>query len=140
MAANCAGASIGRVFVPLAVLGGLVGQALGASTTVQAAFDGRQPEMPDRLNRDITPTTCEMEPFPGSQPFSSFWQSFPFCNTGEETCFTATFDEGNCGDNVHLMAYVDRFDPTNLALNFAGDVGVSDQGRSPSSFLPPPAS
>ena len=101
-------------------------EARGATTTVQAAFDGRQPAMPARLNRDGSPTICPMETFPGEQPFESFWQSFEFCNGGAEACFTAIFDEGTCDDDVHLMAYLDRFDPNNLPMNYAGDVGASD--------------
>lgn len=119
---------MGRTLVGVALLGGvmMVGPAGAAPfTTVQAAFDGRQPEMPERLLRDGTPTTCQMEAFPGVFASSSFWQSFLFCNSGEETCFTATYEGGTCGDEVHLMAYLDRFDPSDLPTNYAGDVGGS---------------
>jgi hypothetical protein len=109
--------------------------AHAATPTIHAAFDGRQPAMPARLFRDNSATTCQMEAFPGTLPFESFWQSFAFCNSGPETCFTATFDEGTCGDDVHIMAYLDRFDPNDLAMNYAGDVGRSDS--LPFSFVVP---
>jgi hypothetical protein len=123
-------ACIARILFDVALLVGvMVGQAAAApSTTVSAVFDGRQPEMPNRVFRDGSPTTCVMEAFPGVFATSSFWQSFPFCNTGDETCFTASFDRGTCGNNVHLMAYINRFDPNNLAMNYAGDVGASNAG------------
>jgi hypothetical protein len=123
-----------------ALLAVLVGSAFpidvhAVTTTIHAAFDGRQPEMPARLRRDGSATTCEMEAFPGVFPTGSFWQSFAFCNGGPETCFTATFDEGTCGDDVHIMAYLDPFNPNDLPMNYLGDVGASDS--QPFSFVVP---
>jgi hypothetical protein len=111
------------------------GATRAATTTVHAAFDGDEPQMPDRLRRDGSPTTCAMEAFPGDFPGPSQWQRFQFCNSGPETCFTATFDEGDCGDDVHIMAYVNSFDPNHLEMNYAGDVGASDS--LPFSFVVP---
>ena len=129
-----------RVLAAAIRLAALLGSALpidahAATTTIHAAFDGRQPEMPARLLRDGSPTTCEMEAFPGVMLGPSFWQSFAFCNSGAETCFTATFDEGTCEDDVHIMAYLDRFDPNDVAMNYRGDVGASDS--LPFSFVVP---
>ncbi len=127
-----------RIALALAVLLGCAFPltARGASTTIHAAFDGEQPEMPTRLFRDGSPTTCTMEAFPGVFDESAFWQAFRFCNSaGTELCFTTTFDEGNCGDDVHIMAYVNSFDPNDLAMNYAGDIGASDS--LPFSFVVP---
>jgi hypothetical protein len=127
-----------RVGLALAVwLGAAFPPAAGAATTtIQAAFDGTQPEMPMRLDRFGPPSTCAMEPFPGTFDQEAFWQRFRFCNSAAtELCFTAIFDQGNCGDDVHLMAYVNNFDPNNLAMNYAGDTGVSDS--LPFSFVVP---
>jgi hypothetical protein len=104
-------------------------------TTIHGVFNGLQPEMPNRINRDFIPSGCAVEPFPGEEAGPALWQSFAFCNTGPETCFTAVYDRGDCGFDVHLMAYVDRFDPNDLALNFVGDLGGSDSG--PFSFVVP---
>lgn len=116
-----------RIHVAIALLVGLVARLAAAqSTTVNAVFNGTEREMPNRLARDGTPTTCEMESFPGTFAGPSFWQDFLFCNGGEETCFTATFNEGTCDNDVHLEAYLDPFNPNDLAMNFIGDVGLSD--------------
>ena len=134
-------AAIGRRLLEVtAALAIMLGDALppgvlAVTTTIHAAFNGEQPEMPMRLDRDSSATTCAMEAFPGTIDQSAFWQSFRFCNSGPDTCFKATFDEGNCGDDVHIMAYVDRFDPNNLAMNYAGDTGKSDS--LPFSFVVP---
>jgi hypothetical protein len=111
------------------------GATRAATTTVHAAFNGDEPQMPDRLFRDGSPTTCAMEAFPGDFPGPAQWQRFRFCNNGPETCFTATFDEGDCGDDVHIMAYVNSFDPSDLQMNYAGDTGASDS--LPFSFVVP---
>lgn len=109
--------------------------AHGAGTTVTAFFDGSEPEMPDRLERDATATTCEEADFPGVRAGPARYRTFPFCNADAERCVTATFDEGTCDDDVHLMAYIGAFDPFDLAQNFAGDVGLSD--TQPFSFVVP---
>jgi hypothetical protein len=131
----------GRRFLLAAIpVAALLGSAFpidvhATTTTINAAFDGRQPEMPARLLRDGSPTTCQMEAFPGVMSVTSSWQSFAFCNSGPETCFTATFDEGTCDDDVHIMAYLHTFDPNDLPTNYAGDVGASDS--LPFSFVVP---
>ncbi|MGD9765696.1 MAG: hypothetical protein AB7V27_18535 [Candidatus Binatia bacterium] len=110
--------------------------ARAASTTIEASFNGQQPEMPKRLLRDGMPTTCAVEAFPGTFDQSALWQRFRFCNSAAtEQCFTAIFDEGDCRDDVHIMAYVDSFDPDDLATNYAGDTGASDS--MPFSFVVP---
>ena len=90
-----------RIQVAIALLVGVV-LPVGAAqaTTANAVFNGQERQMPNRLGRDGTPTTCEMEPFPGIFPGPSFWQDFLFCNGDEETCFTAIFNEGTCDDDV----------------------------------------
>ena len=118
---------LARSLVGGALFGGLLAAhiAAAATTTVQAAFDGRQPEMPQRVLRDGTATMCPMEPYPGTVDLPSFYQTFVFCNGAEETCFTTTYLPGTCDDEVHLLAYVDLFDPTDLDMNYAGDLGTS---------------
>ena len=118
------------------LIGMVVGSVAAAqATTVNAVFNGQEREMPNRLRRDGSATTCEMEPFPGTFAGPSFWQDFLFCNRAEETCFTATFDEGSCVDDVHIEAYLSPFDPNDLEANYIGDVGVSDS--QPFSFVVP---
>lgn len=96
------------------------------TTTIESRFNGSEPQMPDRMFRDGDPSTCEMAPFPGEFASSAYWQSFRFCASSAETCVTAIYEEGTCGDEVHLMAYRHSFDPENLVENYAGDTGSSD--------------
>lgn len=50
--------------VLLGLLGALPARA--ASTTVNSFFDGSEPEMPQRLFRDKSKSTCDSAPFPGT--------------------------------------------------------------------------
>lgn len=109
--------------------------ARAASTTVHAVFDGSEPEMPQRLLRDGEESTCEMANFPGIVAGPSFYRTFPFCNPGPDTCFTAVFDAGTCDIDVHLQAYINRFDPTDLTANYVGDLGATE--TQPFSFVVP---
>lgn len=112
--------------VPM-VLGLLLAVPMMApAATVELRFTGQEPQMPDRLFRDGDGSTCEMADFPGEFAGPAYWRSARFCPPPGATCLTATFDEGTCGDDVHVMAYAQRFDPDNLMLNFIGDVGASD--------------
>jgi hypothetical protein len=107
------------------------------TTTIESQFTGAEPQMPDRMFRDGSPSTCEMAPFPGLFASRAYWQSFRFCASSAQTCVTATYDEGNCGDEVHLMAYRGSFNPEDLTANYAGDTGASDS--LPFSFVVSPS-
>jgi len=65
-----------------------------------------------------------MEPYPGTQDQPAAYQTFTFCNGDAETCFTATYLPGTCGDEVHLLAYLNIFNPNDLPTNYAGDLGT----------------
>ena len=121
-------ASIARSALAVVLLGALLAAhtAEAASTTVQGAFNGRQPETSSRVARDGTATACPLEPYPGTFDGQSFYQAFTFCNGDADTCYTATYDPGTCGDEVHLLAYTNFFDPNNLPANYAGDIGGSN--------------
>ena len=117
----------GRILINAALLiGVVVGRAAAApTTTVSAAFDGRQPMAPDRVFRNGASSMCPMKAFPGLTGEPTSWETFPFCNSGEETCFTVVYDPGTCGSDVHLLAYINRFDPNDQSMNYAGDLGGS---------------
>src|SRR5262245_48019506 len=103
--------------------------ARAATTTVNAAFNGSEPEMAQRLVRDKTASTCDSAPFPGIfKENPTFYSTFPFCNTGPETCFTVDFENGTCDIDVHLEAYANRFFPGDLKTNYIGDVGKTEDG------------
>lgn len=121
----------------VALVFGLLGAAPApaATTTINSSFDGSEPEMPQRLLRDGSESTCDSAPFPGVFDTPSFYRTFPFCNPGPETCFTAVFENGTCDIDVHLEAYADRFDPTDLTSNYIGDVGSTEDG--PFAFIVP---
>jgi hypothetical protein len=116
------------------LLAGLV-PARAATTTINSFFNGSEPEMPQRLFRDGSDSTCDDAPFPGIFDTPSFYRTFPFCNPGPDTCFTVDFENGTCDVDVHLEAYANRFDPNDLAANYIGDVGSTEDG--PFSFVVP---
>lgn len=109
--------------------------ARAATTTINSVFNGSEPEMSQRLFRDGDNSTCDSAPFPGIFDSPSFYRTFPFCNPGPDTCFTVDFDNGTCDIDVHLEAYANGFDPTDLAANYIGDVGSTEDG--PFSFVVP---
>jgi hypothetical protein len=100
-----------------------------ATSTIRSHFDGSEPQMPQRLLRDNTPTTCDAERFPGTFDTPAFYRTYEFCNPGPQTCFTVDFDNGTCDIDVHLEAYIDAFDPNDLATNYAGDLGATEDGE-----------
>jgi hypothetical protein len=96
---------------------------------LRGAFDGTQPIMPMRLDRNGVVSTCEMpKTFPGSTETATPYEVFEFCNNGPAQCITVDFNVGTCDSDVHLIGYVGAFDPQNLAANYAGDLGMSESG------------
>ena len=110
------------------VSGGAAAPAPAATTTINSFFAGNEPQMPQRLLRDGTGSTCDSAPFPGVFDTPSSYRTFPFCNPGPDTCFTVEFENGTCDIDVHLEAYANRFDPNDLAANYIGDVGSTEDG------------
>jgi len=101
---------------------------------VPSGFDGTEPTMDGRLNRDGVASMCAPpKPWPGDWDpgtLYSYKVFGPYLN-GPDICVTVNFDPnpgtGNdCGTNAHAMAYLDSFDPTDRSLNYLGDVGSSD--------------
>jgi hypothetical protein len=105
-------------------------------TVIQGAFDPSDQTMPARLFRDSVASTCAApKAFPSVNIGTNLFETFEFRNFGAEACVTATLDVGNCDAQVHLMAYLDSFDPNNLSTNYLADVGSS--ASQPFSFVVP---
>jgi hypothetical protein len=105
-------------------------------TVIQGAFDPSGQTMPARLFRDGVASTCTSpKVFPGVQAGTNLFETFEFRNFGIATCVTATLDVGNCDREMHLMAYLDSFDPNSLSTNYLADVGSSES--QPFSFVVP---
>jgi hypothetical protein len=127
---------MGRILGGAALVAALLPVPVPAVTTmVESAFDGSEPDMPMRLFRDGSGSTCEAAPFPGDINIPSTWRSFRFCASKSEPCYTVTYDAETCEKDVHLMAYRSSFDPDDLMANYIGDIGASEE--LPFSFVVP---
>lgn len=84
-----------------------------------------------RLFRDAIPSTCAGKACPGTFSAGTFTtDAYTFSNdSGAPACVTVNFDPntgaGPCGTAVHAIAYLGTYDPTNICLNYIGDVGSS---------------
>jgi hypothetical protein len=125
----------------------VVNGTLGSGSPDWPSTSGMQ--TPARIFRDGTPSTCDApKSCPGTFGSGSFaFDAYTFSNdSGEDQCVTVLFDPdlgagGNerggtaCAANVHAIAYLGAYDPTNLCLNYLADVGSSS--TQPFSFTVP---
>jgi hypothetical protein len=107
-----------------------VNGALGLGSPDYPSTSGQQ--TPARLFRDGVASTCAApKPCPGPFGAGSFtYDAYTFTNdSGEEQCVTIAYDPDSpanpVGVNAHAIAYLNSFSPTNLCLNYLGDVGSS---------------
>jgi hypothetical protein len=106
---------------------------LGTGSPDWPSTSGQQ--TPARLFRDGIPSTCASPKVcPGPFNSGSFtYDAYTFSNdSGEDQCVTIFYNpnvdsKGNCNVNAHAIAYLNTFSPTNLCLNYLGDVGSSDE-------------
>jgi hypothetical protein len=116
-----------EIFCPDMVVNG----TLGSGSPDWPSTSGVQ--APARLFRDGSPSTCAAgNPCPGPFGSGSFnYDAYTFSNdSSEDRCVTVLFDPNlggtPCSVNVHAIAYLGTYDPTNLCLNYVADVGSSD--------------
>lgn len=99
------------------------------------SFAGTEPTMPNRVNRNGTPSDCVGgKTFPGTFAATVPYQVFNYQNVGVSQCVTVTLDSGTCGFGIFITAYTQPFDPTNVATNYLGDAGVSVAAATSTSF------
>ena len=100
-----------------------------ASSSAQAqttyTFTGTESTEAQRLLRNFTPSTfAAPKAFPGTFNEADRFQTFSFTNAlAVNTSFTVTVTAPDY--NTFYSVYDSSFDPTNLALNYLGDGGVS---------------
>jgi hypothetical protein len=95
---------------------------------VTDSFVGTEPTEPERLFRDGVASQCSIPPksFPGTVSEQNIYKTYRYTNIGNlDACVTVKFDVGTCGEgfDVFASAYLDAFDPNQLALNYVGDLG-----------------
>ncbi len=79
-----------------------------------------------RMIRTFTPSGCLVDkPYPGlsatgPRRFDAY--SFSTCESSTPTCITVSLTSA-CPGRLFAAAYVDRFDPTDVGLNYLGDSG-----------------
>lgn len=88
-------------------------------------FTGTESTEAQRLFRDGTPSTFTApKAFPGTIVEADRFKTFSFTNTlAVSTPFTVTVTAPD--NNTFYSVYDSSFDPTNLALNYLGDGGLS---------------
>ncbi len=101
---------------------------------VETGFDGTEPTMDGRLNRDGVPSTCSPpKPWPGDFALGNqfAYKVFGPYTNGTNTCITVNFDPDTpvgpnpCTTEAHAMAYLGSFNPLDRSQNYLGDVGSS---------------
>jgi len=97
---------------------------LGSFTHTWTTTD---PTEPRRINRAGPASDCaSAKPFPGPFPGTNFYATFAFVNnSASPECVTVTYQLDTFS---FLSAYLDSFDPSNLALNYLGDATFSQPG------------
>ncbi len=112
------------------LLGALVASAQAASTISGSGTLGPGAGvMSARLWRDGFASGCGAggKAFPGTLSGDNYYQVFGPYGAVEAGCVTINFDLGTClsTNSAHAVAYLDGFDPGNLAEGYLGDVGSS---------------
>ena len=97
--------------------------AIGSNSTSYPGASGTQT---NRISRARDPSTCSTSPDFTQQPGSFAFDSYVFTNKGPATCVTFTLDTACRGtQEVFAVAYTGSFNPANIAINHAGDMGRS---------------
>ncbi len=106
---------------PIAFHGGI-----GFNSTTYPGTSGTQT---NRVFRDLKPpSTCAAQKaYPGTTGSGMYgFDRYNFKNDGPATCVTFTVKTACAGTNsIFPVAYLDRFDPANIATNYLGDPGGS---------------
>ena len=97
----------------------------GGPVPTTYTFTGTESTEAQRLFRNGTPSTyAAPKAFPGTVAEADRFQTFTFTNTlAVNTPFTVTVTAPD--NNAFYSVYDSSFDPTNLALNYLGDGGMS---------------
>jgi hypothetical protein len=95
---------------------------------VTDSFVGSEPTMTDRLYRDDVASQCiPPKAFPTTLAEENIYKTYSYTNVGNvDACVTVNFDVGTCDVDVFASAYLEAFDPTDLASNYVGDLGSSE--------------
>jgi hypothetical protein len=105
--------------------------AIGSPTTgTIAAGDTTQA---NRLTRDGNPSSCgSTKTFPGTTAVATIrYDTYTFTNTSASTACVKVSIAADFA--VHSTAYLNSYDPNNLATNYLGDLGISYPGNSQTS-------
>ncbi|MBP8972715.1 MAG: hypothetical protein KBH93_02475 [Anaerolineae bacterium] len=114
--------------VVVALFGALVASAQADSTISGSGTLGPGAGvMSARLFRDGVPSGCGAgsKAFPGTLAGDNYYLVFGPYGAVDASCVTINFDTGTCAYSAHAMAYLDGFNPGNLAEGYLGDVGSS---------------
>ena len=117
-----------RAFLIVFFLGWFVSSTAHAIVIgpIAGSWDGTEDTQTNRLFRDGVASTCAApKAFPGT--FTSgtqLYETFSFLNAGPEDC--VTIDVTVSSADTHFSVYLGSYDPTNLALNYLGDIGSSE--------------
>lgn len=99
-----------------------------AAVSITDALQATDPTMSGRLFRDGEASACgPPKTFPGDFGTDAIqYRSYALYNNGPARCvmLTVTTSE-ECSTEFFAAAYKGVFDPTNRALNYAGDAGIS---------------
>jgi hypothetical protein len=82
--------------------------------------------------RTFFPSSCQIEkPYPGlsatgARRFDAY--TFPTCQRTTSTCVTVSITSVCSGVRLFAAAYVDKFDPNDVGLNYLGDSGDGPSG------------
>lgn len=114
----------------IVLLGALVASAQADSTISGSGTLGPGAGvMSARLWRDGFASGCGVggKAFPGTMSRDSYYRVFGPYGAVEAGCVTINFDLGTCAPtfSAHAIAYLDGFNPGNLAEGYLGDVGNS---------------
>jgi hypothetical protein len=131
-----------RLTSSVASLAFLVVSALPAKAQVTTyTFTGAEPTMGLRLVRNgVVSTFATPKPFPGTIGTGPFpYVTFTFLNPFADPTpfFVAPTPTGSTAFNPFFSIYAGSFDPSNLALNYLGDDGLSCETCAPFSVLAP---
>ena len=98
--------------------------AIGSNSTTYPGTSGTQT---GRLTRTGSSSTCgAQKPYPGTYDMAPrAYDAYRFQNDGPASCVTFRFNTPCSGDTaIFPVAYLNRFNPANIAANYLGDPGV----------------
>jgi len=99
---------------------------------IDGSFTAGDPTLDPRVVRDGIPSTCAApKAFPG--PFTDAtapyrYDTYTFQNNGPAVCVTVVREADPCDVDAFIVAYLNNFDPLNLAANYLADSGFSGPG------------